>query len=107
MSITPAEREIEKASDRAQESSLDGLLARGALRIEAPTGFPARTWTQAERDACQAALRRIIAAEEADPVGTTVWQLNQMHSALAFDRAVVLRAAQLLAEAKRQGFLCP
>lgn len=84
MSITPAEREIEKASARAQESSLDGLLTglhnrevfskeglltrirSGALAIEAPTGMPPRAWTEQEKQSLRDAMRRIVAREAAE-----------------------------------------
>ncbi len=63
MSITPTEREIEKASEFASRCAFDALVARTA--ITAPTGFPPRAWTQEEREACQATMRRIVERERA------------------------------------------
>lgn len=92
--MTPKELQTR---DAKRDIGAELLAAVRAINFEAPTGHPPHIWTQEERNACQAAMHRILAAEEADPLGVIIWQLRQMQSALAFDPKVIQRAADLLA----------
>lgn len=71
-----------------------------SISLEAPTGRPPHVWTEQERADCAAAMQRIVEDEAADPIGHLIWQLRQMKTPLAFDRAVVEQAADALAEVR-------
>lgn len=79
----------------------DVLSTLGASHpLEAPTGRPPHKWTEQEHADCSAAMQRIVEDEAANPVGHLIWQLRQMKTPLAFDRAVVEQAADALAEVR-------
>lgn len=78
-----------EAERKAAAKHLLALIdnAKVAHEISAPTGRPARAWTEQEKADCKAALRRIVEMEEADNTGK-----GDQQPAPVVDDAMVERA---------------